>query len=72
MEPQLLTDYFSMKLDLTHKSIQFLEEGSQLGETISTINSNVLILNDIKQKIEELKEVVKEWKNGVAQVNILK
>ena len=68
MEPQILIDYFSTKLDLTKKSILFLKENSNLEETISTINSNVLLLNEIKEKIAELKEVVIQWKNQVAQV----
>ena len=68
MEPQILIDYFSTKLDLTQKSILFLKENSNLEETISTINSNVLLLNEIKEKIAELKEVVIQWKNQVAQV----
>ena len=70
MEPQTLIDYFSTKLDLTQKSILFLQDNSNLEETISTINSNVLLLTEIKEKIEDLKEVVSQWKNRVAQVKI--
>ena len=68
METQILSDHFSVKLDLTRKSLLFLKEDSKLEETISTINSNVLILNEIKQKIEEVKDAVQEWKNKVDQV----
>jgi hypothetical protein len=70
MEPQALIDYFSTKLDLTQKSILFLQDNSNLEETISTINSNVLLLTEIKEKIEDLKEVVSQWKSRVAQVKI--
>ena len=68
METQMLSEHFSVKLDLTQKSLLFLKEDSKLEETISTINSNVLILNEIKQKIEEVKDVVREWKAKVDQV----
>ena len=68
METQILSDHFSVKLDLTRKSLLFLKEDSKLEETISTINSNVLILNEIKQKIEEVKDAVQEWRNKVDQV----
>ena len=64
----MLSEHFSVKLDLTQKSLLFLKEDSKLEETISTINSNVLILNEIKQKIEEVKDVVREWKAKVDQV----
>ena len=68
METQMLSEHFSVKLDLTQKSLLFLKEDSKLEETISTINSNVLILNEIKQKIEEVTDVVREWKAKVDQV----
>ena len=68
METQMLSEHFSVKLDLTQKSLLFLKEDSKLEETISTINSNVLILNEIKQKIEEVKDAVREWKAKVDQV----
>ena len=64
----MLSEHFSVKLDLTQKSLLFLKEDSKLEETISTINSNVLILNEIKQKIEEVKDVVREWKAKDDQV----
>ena len=64
----MLSEHFSVKLDLTQKSLLFLKEDSKLEETISTINSNVLILNEIKQKIEEVKDAVREWKDKVDQV----
>ena len=64
----MLSEHFSVKLDLTQKSLLFLKEDSKLEETISTINSNVLILNEIKQKIEEVKDAVREWKAKVDQV----
>ena len=70
METHALTEYFSLKLDLTQKSILFLQENSNLVETLSTINSNVLLLSEIKEKIKEFKEAVNEWKNRVAQVII--
>ena len=70
MEPQILSDYFSTKLYLTQQSILFLQDNSNVEETISTINSNVLLLSEIKEKIEELKEVVSQWKNRIAQVKI--
>ena len=69
MEVQSLTDYFSVKLDLTQRSLLFLQGDSNLGETVSTINSNVLLLHEVKQKIEELKEIVKQWKHKVTQVS---
>ena len=68
METQKLSEHFSVKLDLTRKSLQFLKEDSNLEETVSTINSNVLVLNEIKRKIEEVKDAVFEWKNRVEQV----
>ena len=64
----MLSEHFSVKLDLTQKSLLFLKEDSKLEETISTINSNVLILNEINQKIEEVKDAVREWKAKVDQV----
>ena len=64
----MLSEHFSVKLDLTQKSLLFLKEDSKLEETISTINSNVLILNEIKQKIEEVKDAVREWKAKDDQV----
>ena len=70
METRSLANHFSVKLDLTEKSLLFLKEESNLKETVSTINSNILILNEVKEKIEELKDVVKYWKNSVLQVNI--
>ena len=57
MDPQILSEHFSVKLDLTQKSLLLLKEDSKLEETVSTINSNVLLLNEIKQKIEETNEV---------------
>ena len=71
MEIQSLTNHFSVKLELTKRSLRFLEGNSNVVETISTINSNVLLLNQMKQKLEELKQVVKEWKHKVLQVSIL-
>ena len=68
METQVLSEHFSVKLDLTRKSLQFLKEDSNLEETVSTINSNVLVLHEIKRKIEEVKDAVLEWKNRVEQV----
>ena len=64
----MLSEHFSVKLDLTQQSLLFLKEDSKLEETISTINSNVLILNEIKQKIEEVKDAVREWKAKDDQV----
>ena len=69
MEVQSLTDYFSVKLDLTQRSLLFLQRDSNLKETISTINTNILLLHEAKQKIEELKENVKQWKHKVTLVN---
>ena len=68
MDPQILSEHFSVKLDLTQKSLLFLKEDSKLEETVSTINSNVLLLNEIKQKIEETKDAVRQWRNRVDQV----
>lgn len=70
MDLQPLTNYFSVKLELTQGSLRFLEGNSNVIETISTINSNVLLLNQMKQKLEELKQVVKEWKHRVTQANL--
>jgi len=63
MDPQILSEHFSVKLDLSQKSLLFLKEDSKLEETVSTINSNVLLLNEIKQKIEETKDAVRQWRN---------
>ena len=69
METMSLTEHFGLKLKLTQTSLLFLKEDSNLKETVSTINSNVLILNDVKEKIVELKESVRQWKDRITQVN---
>ena len=69
METMSLTGHFGLKLKLTQTSLLFLKEDSNLKETVSTINSNVLLLSDVKEKILELKEAVRQWKDRITQVN---
>ena len=56
METMSLTEHFGLKLKLTQTSLLFLKEDSNLKETVSTINSNVLILSDVKEKIQKVQE----------------
>ena len=69
METMSLTEHFGLKLKLTQTSLLFLKEDSNLKETVSTINSNVLILSDVKEKILEVKESIRQWKDRITQVN---
>merc|ERR1719273_2104546 len=71
MELQTLSKHFSTKLELTQRSLHFLQDNSNISETTATINSNFVLLTEIKQKVDELRQVVLLWKQRIVQANII-
>jgi len=66
-----LNKHFEEKLHLTEKALSFLDPDANLKETLSTNNSNFLLLAEIKQKMLELSSAVDQWKKKVDNAEVL-
>jgi len=68
---EALSVHFEERLQLTEKTLSFLDPEANPKETLSTNNSNALMLGTIKHKLLELKSATDQWKQKVNHATIL-